>query len=245
MAPRPFAHLHLHSQYSLLDGAIRIPDLVSRVKELNQPAVAITDHGVMFSAVQFMAEAKKQEIKPIIGCELYVMAEGKYTERTKTKSNHATILVKNDQGYLNLSKLVSEAFINGFYYKPRVDMELLAENSEGLICLSGCLNGILSRQILNGQQDKAEEFAKRFQKMFGEDNFFIELHNHGIPEQLMILEPLYDLAKKIGAPIVATNDSHYLHASDWEAHDALLCIGTGKLISDEKRNIRKENGYNS
>jgi DNA polymerase-3 subunit alpha len=233
---KPFVHLHLHTQYSLLDGAIKVDKLIDRVAELNQPAVAVTDHGVMFSSVQLTRAAKNKGIKPIVGCELYLLAEGSYKDKTtKTKTNHITILVKNQTGYLNLSKLVTESFISGFYYRPRVDMELLKNHTEGLICLSGCLNSVVNRNILNGRPEKAIEYATNLRDMFGEENFFIELQNHGIDEQRQCLDPSYEIAQKLGVPIVATNDCHYLTKEDVEAHDALLCIGTGKLIEDENR----------
>ena len=233
---RPFVHLHLHSQYSLLDGAIRIPDLIQRCQELNQPAVAVTDHGVMFGGVQLMNAAKDSGVKPIIGCEIYLLPEGDHKDKTtKVKPNHLTLLVKNETGYRNLIKMVSLAFIEGFYYKPRINMEILEEHAEGLICLSGCLNGVVSQNILNNRLDKAEAFARKCAEVFDDGCFFIELQNHGLEEQKKIIEPMWDLAQRLGLPTVATNDSHYVYAEDSEAHDALLCIGTGKIVKDENR----------
>ncbi len=234
--PRPFVHLHLHSQFSLLDGAIKIIDLLERCRELGMPAVAVTDHGVMFGAVQLIRAAKSYGIKPIIGCELYV-TRGDHLDKSNNngKPNHLTLLVKNDQGYQNLTRLVTESYIHGFYRKPRVDKKLIREHAEGLICLSGCLNGEVASNLVIGQEEAAETAALEYRDIFGADNFFLEIQDHGLREQKIVIEGVTEIAAKHGIPLVATNDCHYILASDAEAHDALLCIGTGKTISDENR----------
>jgi DNA polymerase-3 subunit alpha len=233
---RPFVHLHLHSQYSLLDGAIKIRDLLERCTELGMPAVAVTDHGVLFGAVQLLRRAEEYDIKPIIGCEMYV-ARGDYREKSGDggKPSHLTLLVKNEIGYLNLIRLVTESFLNGFYYRPRVDKNLLRENSEGLICLSGCLNGEVTSNLVIGREDAAEAAALELRDIFGKDNFFLEVQNHGLTEQRKVIPQLVRLGKKHNIHIAATNDCHYIHSDDYEAHDVLLCIGTGKVISDRNR----------
>lgn len=233
---RPFVHLHLHSQYSLLDGAIKIEDLLKRCERLEMPSVAVTDHGVMFGAVQLLRTAKDFPVKPIIGCEMYV-TRGDYRDKSGNggKPNHLTLLVKNEQGYLNLIKLVTESFLNGFYYKPRVDKNLLREHSDGLVCLSGCLKGEVASNIVIGREQAAESAAVSLREIFGEENFFLEVQDHGLADQKRANSGIVRIAGKHGIPIVATNDSHYIHADDAEAHDALLCIGTGKVISDENR----------
>jgi DNA polymerase-3 subunit alpha len=233
---RPFVHLHLHSQFSLLDGAIKINNLLERCSELGMPAVAVTDHGVMFGAVQLMRAAKNFNVKPIVGCELYV-TRGDYRDKSDNngKPNHITLLVKNEVGYLNLIKLVTESFISGFYRKPRVDKNLLREHTEGLICLSGCLNGEVAGNIVIGQEEAAETAARELNRIYGEGNFFLEIQDHGLREQKIVKEGVAYISRKLGIPLVVTNDCHYILASDAEAHDALLCIGTGKVISDQNR----------
>ncbi|MBU2591462.1 MAG: DNA polymerase III subunit alpha [Nitrospinota bacterium] len=234
-----FVHLHLHTQYSLLDGAIRIEDLMKKAVDYNMPAVAVTDHGSMFGIVQFYKEAKKYHIKPIIGCEVYV-APGDMLDKDSTSgiadvAYHLTLLVKDNIGYKNLIKMVSLSYIDGFYYRPRIDKKLLQEHSEGLIALSGCMKGEVAYMIRQGDMAKAEEAASFYAKTMGEGNFYLELQENGIPEQAEINRGLKEISKKLSLPLVATNDCHYLNREDAKAHDALLCIQTGKKISDEKR----------
>ena len=229
-----FVHLHVHTQYSLLDGAARIPELVAHAKTLGMPALAITDHGAMYGVIDFYKECKKQGIKPVLGMEAYVAPRSR-TEREGGRENaHLVLLAKNKTGYQNLIKLSSSAFVDGFYYKPRIDYDLLGQHAEGLVCLSACLAGDIPQALLNGQTEKARALALRLRGMFGDD-FYIELQNHGIPEQLEVLPQLDSLAKELGIKTVATNDVHYVEKSDAEAQDVLLCIQTGKFVDDENR----------
>ena len=238
--PTPeFVHLHLHTEFSLLDGANRIDKLVKKIKELNMPAVAITDHGNMFGAVQFYQKAKYAEVKPIIGCEVYV-ATGSRFERAVTggvsgASNHLVLLAKNEVGYKNLIKLVSAGYLEGFYYKPRIDLELLSQHAEGLIALTACLKGAVPYYFLHDNESKAREIAGQYQEIFGKENFYLELQYHHIKEQEQANRFLVKLAQDFGIPLVASNDCHYLNQSDATPHDLLLCIGTGKRVHDEHR----------
>ena len=231
-----FVHLHIHSEFSLLDGANRIKDLPVRAKELGMDAMAITDHGVMFGAIDFYKACKKEGIKPIIGCEVYVAPRSRFDREPgiDNKYNHLILLAKNNQGYKNLSKLVSLGFIDGYYYKPRIDLEILEKYSEGLICLSACLAGSVNQALLNGQNEKAEEIALWHKRVFGED-YYIEIQNNGIKEQVLANQKLVQLARKLDIPLVATNDAHYLKREDAYNHEVLLCIQTGKRMSDEDR----------
>ncbi len=231
-----FTHLHVHTEFSLLDGSIRIKELVSKAKELGMESVAITDHGAMFGAVNFYKEAKKNGIKPIIGAEIYV-TNGKYTERNprEKKPYHLTLLAENNEGYKNLMKIVSEAYINGFYYKPRADYEILEKYHEGIIALSACLGGEVQSLILDGNFEKAKDAIIRYKSIFGENNFFLELQYHGLREQLEVNKKLRELSKQLNAPLIVTNDVHYLEKKDAHVHDVLLCIQTGKTISDVDR----------
>jgi len=231
-----FTHLHVHTEYSLLDGSIRIPELVARTKELGMHSVAITDHGAMFGVVQFYKQAIKQGIKPILGVEVYV-ALNKHTDKEpKDKGQyHLVLLAENDIGYKNLMKLVSEAYVNGFYYKPRIDYELLEQYSEGIIGLSACLGGEVQKHILNGDIERAKNAALNYNKILGDNNFFLELQDHGIDEQKKVNRELRKISKELQIPLVATNDVHYLKRSDAKVHDVLLCIQTGKTIVDEGR----------
>ena len=231
-----FVHLHIHSEFSLLDGANRIKDLPVRAKELGMDAMAITDHGVMYGAIDFYKACKKEGIKPIIGCEVYVAPRSRFDKEPgiDNKYNHLILLAKNNQGYKNLSKLVSLGFIDGYYYKPRIDLEILEKYSEGLICLSACLAGSVNQALLNGQNEKAEEIALWHKRVFGED-YYIELQNNGIKEQVLANQKLVGLARKLDIPLVATNDAHYLKKEDAYNHEVLLCIQTGKRMSDEDR----------
>ncbi len=235
----PFVHLHVHTQYSLLDGASRIPELVKRAKELGQTAIAITDHGVMYGVIDFYRACKAEGIKPILGMETYV-AKGRYDaqDAKDRDSAHLILLAKNQTGYQNLMLLSSEAFIHGFYYKPRIDYDLLREHHEGLICLSACLAGDIPQAFLRGQDARAYEIARMLKDTFGED-FYIELQNHGIPEQAAVLPKLRMLAKTLGIKTVATNDIHYVKKDDADAQDVLLCIQTQRFV-DETDRMRME-----
>jgi DNA polymerase III, alpha subunit len=233
-----FTHLHLHTGYSLLDGSSKIPELVRRVKELGMDACAITDHGVMYGVIEFYKTCKAEGIKPIIGCEVYV-APGSRFEKGKEKSaeryNHLILLAENDTGHKNLMKLVSRGFTEGFYYKPRVDYELLSEYHEGIIASSACLAGIVPTKLRNGDYEGAKEEAMRLQGIFGENNFFLELQDHGLSEQKFVNQGLMRISSETGIPLVATNDCHYLYKEDAEAHDVLICIQTQKNVYDENR----------
>ena len=231
-----FVHLHIHSEFSLLDGANRIKDLPVRAKELGMDAMAITDHGVMYGAIDFYKACKKEGIKPIIGCEVYVAPRSRLDKEPNidNKYNHLIILAKNNQGYKNLSKLVSLGFTEGYYYKPRIDLEILEKYHEGLIVLSGCLAGSVNQALLNGNYEKAEEIALWHKRVFGED-YYIEIQNNGIKEQVLANQRLIELARKLDIPLVATNDAHYLKKEDAYNHEVLLCIQTGKRMSDADR----------
>ena len=231
-----FVHLHIHSEFSLLDGANRIKDLPVRAKELGMDAMALTDHGVMYGAIDFYKACKKEGIKPIIGCEMYVAPRSRLSKEPgiDNKYYHLILLAKNNQGYKNLSKLVSLSFIDGYYYKPRIDLEILEKYHEGLICLSGCLAGAVNQALLNGNNEKAEEIALWHKKVFGED-YYIEVQNNGLQEQVLANQKLIQLARKLDIPIVATNDAHYLKKEDAYNHEVLLCIQTGKRMSDVDR----------
>lgn len=231
-----FVHLHVHSEYSLLDGMSRIKDLPVRAKELGMKAIALTDHGVMYGAVDFYKECKKNDIKPIIGCEVYVAPHSRFDKEAGRDNgyNHLILLAKNKTGYQNLSKLVSLSFVEGFYYKPRIDLEILEKYSEGLICLSACLAGSLSQAIIQGNMEKAEEIALWHKRVF-KDDYYIEIQHNGLRQQIMVNQKLIQLARKIDIPLVATNDAHYLKKEDSYFHEVLLCIQTGKRMSDEDR----------
>ena len=231
-----FVHLHVHSEYSLLDGMSRIKDLPVRAKELGMKAIALTDHGVMYGAVDFYKECKKNDIKPIIGCEVYVAPHSRFDKEAGRDNgyNHLILLAKNKTGYQNLSKLVSLSFVEGFYYKPRIDLEILEKYSEGLICLSACLAGSLSQAIIQGNMEKAEEIALWHKRVF-KDDYYIEIQHNGLRQQIMVNQKLIQLARKLDIPLVATNDAHYLKKEDSYFHEVLLCIQTGKRMSDEDR----------
>ena len=231
-----FVHLHIHSEFSLLDGANRIKDLPIRAKELGMNAMAITDHGVMYGAIDFYKACKKEGVKPIIGCEVYVAPRSRFDKEPNidNKYNHLILLAKDKEGYQNLSKLVSIGFVEGYYYKPRIDLEVLEKYHKGLICLSACLAGSLNQALLNGQNEKAEEIALWHKNLFGED-YYIEIQNNGLKEQVLANQKLIQLARKLNIPLVATNDAHYLKKEDSYNHEVLLCIQTGKKMSDEDR----------
>ena len=230
---RPFVHLHIHTEYSLLDGACRIDQLMDRVKECGQTAIACTDHGVMYGCVQFYKAAKKAGIKPIIGCEVYVATRTRFDKVNKIDgNNHLILLCKNETGYKNLIKMVSAAFVEGFYSKPRIDKELLEKYHEGLICLSACLAGEVPQAILAGDYERAKAAALWYRDLFGEENYYIELQDHGLEEDNTVLPQLIKLARETGIPMAATNDSHYLRKEDAKMQGILLCIQTGKTIQD-------------
>jgi DNA polymerase III subunit alpha len=233
-----FVHLHLHTQYSLLDGAIRLGDLFAKAKEFRMPALAVTDHGAMFGAIEFYQQAMRNGIKPIIGCEVYV-APGSRSEKSakgiSETSFHLILLAKNVTGYRNLMKLVTAGYFEGFYYKPRIDKELLKEHSEGLIALSACLHGEIPHLLLNGDFEKARSAADEFRSLFPDRCFYLELQENKIPEQKKVNEGLLRIAQDLSLPLVATNDCHYLQREDAAAHEVLLCIQTGKTMKDPDR----------
>ena len=232
-----FAHLHVHSEFSLLDGFCRIPDLIERTAALGMDSVAITDHGAMYAAADFYLAARQKGVRPIIGCEVYV-APRSHTDRDPAldrRSYHLTLLARNLTGYRNLVRLVSRASLDGFYYKPRVDRELLAAHAEGLICLSGCPSGDLARAVTSGNMARAEEVARWHADTFGAENYYLEIQRPGLPDQEALVKGMTELAKGMGLPLVASNDVHYLTPDDKDAHDVLLCIQTGSLVADTDR----------
>ena len=239
-----FTHLHVHTGYSLLDGAAKIDGLVRRAKELGYDSLAITDHGVMYGVIEFYETCLREGIKPILGCEVYV-SPGSRFDREVGKGDdryyHLVLLAENDLGYHNLSKIVTRGFTEGFYYKPRVDMEVLEKYHEGIIALSACLAGEVATKLRKGDYDGAKETAIRYRNIFGEENYFLEMQDHGIPEQATVNAGIMRLSKELGIPMVVTNDSHYIYAEDWEAHDVLLCIQTNHKVQDENR-MRYEGG---
>lgn len=233
-----FTHLHVHTSYSLLDGAGRIPEMIQRCKELGMDSMAITDHGVMYGVIDFYKEAKKQGIKPVIGCEIY-LTPGSRFDREIVKGDdryyHLVLLAETDEGYANLMKIVSAGFIDGYYYKPRVDYEILEQYHNGIIALSACLAGEVSKNLNRNMYDEAKAAALHYQDIFGEGNFFLELQDHGYPEQKRVNAGMLQLHEETGIPLVATNDIHYTYKSDAEAHDILICLQTGKKVADEDR----------
>ena len=239
-----FVHLHVHTEYSLLDGSNKISEYVARVKELGMDSAAITDHGVMYGVIDFYREAKKAGINPILGCEVYV-APGSRFDREITGGDdryyHLVLLAENNTGYANLMKIVSKGFVDGYYYKPRVDKELLREYHEGIIALSACLAGEVQRYLVRGLYEDAKEKALEYQDIFGKGNYFLELQDHGIPEQKLVNQRLLQMSEELGIELAATNDVHYTYAEDEKPHDILLCIQTGKKLSDENR-MRYEGG---
>ncbi|MGD8787795.1 MAG: DNA polymerase III subunit alpha, partial [Phycisphaerales bacterium] len=245
MANKGFTHLHLHSQYSLLDGAITFDKLLKRCKKLNMESVAVTDHGNMFGAVEFYTKATAAHIKPIIGIEAYI-APGSRLDRTKTRiadaAYHLVLLAQNNTGYQNLLKLASTGYLDGFYYRPRIDMEILTELNEGLICTSACLKGLVAVEIANGNEKAARSVVESYLKIFGPDRFFIEIQNHE-GDNPNIRQGLIDLAKKMGVGLVATNDVHFLTEDDHEAHNCLCSISTGKRADDPDRMIYPSDIY--
>src|SRR5712692_8067670 len=239
MPDQRFAHLYLHTDYSLLDGAIQIKPLAKRTEELGMQSCAMTDHGNMFGAISFYGAMKSHGVKPIIGCETYI-TRGNRQDRTAgapgEKANfHLILLAKDLEGYRNLVRLTSKAYTEGFYYKPRIDKQLLAEHSKGLIALSACMSGIPSAMLARVNCDEAAAAAVEFQEIMGKGNYFLEIQEHGLEAQERIRKPLVELSKRTGISLVATNDAHYLMPDDARAHDVLLCIGSGKTVNDQNR----------
>ena len=239
-----FAHLHVHTGYSLLDGSNKIKEYVARVKELGMNSAAITDHGVMYGCIDFYKAAREAGINPILGCEVYVAPGSRFDReagRDDDRYYHLVLLAENNQGYANLMKIVSRGFVEGFYYKPRVDLELLREYHEGLIALSACLAGEVQRYLVRNLYEEAKKAALRYEEIFGKGNFFLELQDHGIPEQRLVNPQLMRMSQETGIGLTATNDVHYTYARDAAPHDILLCIQTGKKLQDEDR-MRYEGG---
>ena len=233
-----FAHLHVHTEFSLLDGSNKIKEYVSRVKELGMNSAAITDHGVMYGVIDFYREAKKQGINPILGCEVYVAPNSRFDREITGGDDryyHLVLLAENEEGYANLTKIVSKGFVEGYYYKPRVDKELLRKYHKGIIALSACLAGEVARFLTKGLYEEAKKTALEYKEIFGEGNFFLELQDHGIPEQGLVNQQLFKMSEETGIELVATNDIHYTYAEDAKPHDILLCIQTGKKLSDANR----------
>src|SRR6201985_3898508 len=234
-----FVHLHLHTDYSMIDGACDVEKLVDRVKELGMPAVAMTDHGNIFGAVHFVNAAYKEGVKPIVGCELYISKKDDHRiERTPPEGdtyNHLLVLAQNEEGYRNLVKITSEASLHGFYYKPRVSKKFLAEHSKGLIGLSGCLKGEVAERLTEGNYAAARSAAAFFSDIFGRENFFLEIQDQGLEKGHLMHSALFQLKKDLALPLVATNDSHYLCEDDAHAQDVMLCIQMGKSIQDTNR----------
>lgn len=240
MSSDPFIHLRLHTEYSLLDGAVRIKPLMEKALRCEMPAVAMTDHGNLYGAIEFYKEATQAGIKPILGCEVYLTPPGAgMTEHTpdpmERRNSHLTLLAQNNKGWQNLIKLVTRAHLEGFYYKPRIDKELLAEHSEGLICLSGCSNGEINQLIQQGQMDAARKSLGEFTDIFGRKNFFLEIHDHGMEQQHACTRQMIKFGKEFDLGLVAANDVHFLERKDYRAHDVMTCIGSGSLQSDEDR----------
>ncbi len=235
--PDSFVHLHLHTEYSMLDGASRIGEVVAAAAADGQPAVGITDHGNMYGVLELYEAAKKQGVKPVLGMEGYFTNTSRFERprRSEQEIFHLTMLAETNQGYHNLIKVASAAYLDGYYYKPRSDWELLERHHEGITVTTGCLGGLVSQLILQGEHDAALAAAARFQDIFGREHFFVELQDHGIEDQTKTLLPLLEIARKLRAPLLATNDSHYTHREGADAHDALLCVQTGALKSDANR----------
>jgi DNA polymerase-3 subunit alpha len=234
---RPFCHIHNHTEYSLLDGANRIPSMVKKAKEMGMDSLAISDHGVMFGVMEFYMECKKNGVKPILGVEAYVAPRGidKKDGRADKENYHLLLLAKDLEGYRNLCKLTTVAALEGYYYKPRIDHELLRKHSKGLIGTSACLGSEVCNELMAGNYDRAQYIAGMYSEIFGEGNFFIELQDHRLPEQAAIKDNLIKISRELKLPLVATNDAHYLCKTDAHPHDVLLCIQTGSLVEDEKR----------
>ena len=242
MAGSPFVHLHCHTDYSLLDGACEISQLLDAAARLEMPAIAITDHGNLFGAVHFYHEALRRGLRPVIGCEVYVSQQSRKITSESNRYHHLILLCENLEGYRNLIKLVSTGYLDGFYYKPRIDKDLLREHSEGLIALSACLGGEVQARILQNRLEQAERVALEFKELFGED-FYMEMQDQGFEKEQEIIPYQKQLSAKTGIPLVATNDAHYLNHDDADLHDTLLCIGTKALKKSERD--RKSTRLNS
>ena len=239
-----FTHLHVHTEYSLLDGSNKIQEYVARVKELGMDSAAITDHGVMYGVIDFYRAAKAAGINPILGCEVYVAPGSRFDREAGSGEDryyHLVLLAENNQGYSNLMKIVSKGFVEGFYYKPRVDIEVLEKYHEGIIALSACLAGEVAKYLTRGMYEDAKAAALRYQDIFGKGNFFLEMQDHGIPQQQTVNQQLLKMHKETGIDLVVTNDVHYTLAEDAQPHDVLLCLQTGKKLADENR-MRYEGG---
>ena len=239
-----FTHLHVHTEYSLLDGSNKIKEYVDRVKALGMDSAAITDHGVMYGVIDFYRAARAAGINPILGCEVYVAPGSRFDREAGSGDDryyHLVLLAENNQGYSNLMKIVSKGFVEGFYYKPRVDLSLLEKYHEGIIALSACLAGEVARFLTRGMYEDAKKAALRYQDIFGKGNFFLELQDHGIPEQQNVNQQLLKMHRETGIELVVTNDVHYTLAEDAQPHDVLLCLQTGKKLADEDR-MRYEGG---
>src|SRR3954462_3956152 len=235
MSERPFVHLHCHTDYSLLDGACDIKKLISVVKRQGMPSVAMTDHGNLFGAVEFYNEANKEGIHPVIGCEVYVSQGGHKSRSDQDRYNHLVLLAETQEGYKNLINLVSTGYLDGFYYKPRIDKDLLSRHSKGLIATSACLRGDINEKIVADRYGDAKALANEYVDMFGKDNFFLELQDHGLDQDRIVTREIQKLSSDTGIPLIATNDAHYLTSDDVKAHEILLCIQTGKTMSDPNR----------
>ena len=236
MSNVPFIHLHCHTDYSLLDGACEIGQLMDVVAEQKMPSIAMTDHGNLFGAVEFYTKANYKGIKPIIGCEVYVaQSDRKKKSEIDNRYNHLVLLCENQDGYKNLVKLVSSAYLEGFYYKPRIDKDLLAQHSKGLIAMSACLKGDINETLMGDKYDEAKRIAYNYSDMFGKDNFFLEIQDHGLDQDFKVVPLVKQLSQETGIPMVATNDSHYLRKEDARVQEIMVCIQTGKSISDPNR----------
>ena len=239
-----FTHLHVHTEFSLLDGSNKIKEYVARVKELGMNSAAITDHGVMFGVIDFYKAAKAAGINPILGCEVYVAPNSRFDREAaygEDRYYHLVLLAENNEGYQNLMKIVSKGFVDGYYYKPRVDMEVLQQYHSGIIALSACLAGEVQRYLVKGLYDEAKKVAEKYENCFGKGNFFLELQDHGIPAQRLVNQELLRMHEETGIDLVATNDVHYTRAEDADPHDILLCLQTNKKLADEDR-MRYEGG---
>lgn len=236
--PDSFVHLHLHTDYSLLDGAVRIDALMKRVKQLEMPAVGITDHGNLYGAIDFYMAAKKAKVKSILGCEIYLAPGSRHDKNEvagRKRSSHLTLLAQNAEGFENLSKLVTEGHLHGQWYRPRVDKEVLRKHSKGIICLSGCINGEINEFLLSDRKDEAEKSLREFRDIYGPENFYLEIMDHNMEAQRRSARQMIEWGKEYGLKTVATNDVHFLNRSDHESHDIMICIGTGASIYDQNR----------
>ncbi|MBZ5602917.1 MAG: DNA polymerase III subunit alpha, partial [Acidobacteriia bacterium] len=239
----PFVHLHCHTDYSLLDGACEISQLMDIVAEQKMPAVAMTDHGNLFGAVEFYNQAKSKGVHPVIGCEVYVAQQGHKVNNESNRYNHLVLLCENQEGYRNLIQLVSTGYLDGFYYKPRIDKDLLSRHSKGLIALSACLRGDINETLLADKYDEAKKLAYEYTDLFGKNNYFLEMQDHGMEMDRKAMPLVNRLAADTGIPLVVTNDSHYLKHGDARAHEILLCIQTGKTMSDPNRMRFDQNAF--